>query len=121
MKNNYLILVIAISVFVLVLTVLPSGSKPANNLDAFASCLAEKGVTMYGANWCSHCQNEKRAFGDSFRLVPYVECPDDPQKCLAIGVSSYPTWILPGGTKLEGEQGLEKLAQESGCFLNNTK
>ena len=91
--------------------------KAYGKLDSFAKCLASKGITMYGADWCSHCQNEKKAFGDSFRFVPYVECPDDPQKCLANGINSYPTWIFSDEKKLEGEQGLEKLSRESGCAL----
>ncbi|MEK7508188.1 MAG: hypothetical protein AAB602_03865 [Patescibacteria group bacterium] len=102
--------------------------------DAFAQCLASKGITMYGADWCPHCQNEKKAFGSSFKFVPYVECPSDPQKCLAAGINGYPTWMFPdppaatssgavglGWKKLEGEQGLEKLSQESGCTLQNEK
>src|SRR3989304_4702963 len=103
----------------------------SGELDAFAQCLADKGITMYGADWCPHCQNEKRAFGDSFGFVPYVECPDNPKLCLEKGIEGYPTWIFPdpstGSTsspqassgqawrKLEGEQGIEKLAGESGC------
>lgn len=85
--------------------------------DDFARCLAGKGATMYGADWCAHCQNEKLAFGDSFRLVPYVECPQNIQACLDKGIEGYPTWIFPGGQKLAGEQGLEKLAAASGCPL----
>lgn len=85
--------------------------------DDFARCLAEKKVTMYGADWCSHCQNEKLAFGDSFRLVPYVECPQNIKACLDKGVEGYPTWILADGKKLVGERGLEKLSAESGCPL----
>ena len=86
-------------------------------LDPFAQCLARKGVIMYGADWCPHCQNEKKAFGSAFRFIPYVECPDDPKKCLAAGISGYPTWIFADGKKLEGEQGITKLAEESGCPL----
>lgn len=92
-------------------------ASPTANLDAFAQCLAAKNITMYGAAWCPHCQNEKKAFGSSFKLVPYVECPDDPQKCIDAGIAGYPTWIFPGGKKLEGEQGLERLSEESGCAL----
>lgn len=87
-------------------------------LDNFAMCLASKNITMYGAEWCSHCQNEKKAFGSSFKYIPYVECPNDPQKCLEKGIAGYPTWIFPDGRKLIGEQGLEKLSQESGCPLS---
>ena len=93
----------------------PQESKAS--LDSFAQCLAEKGVTMYGADWCPHCQNEKKAFGDSFRLIPYVECPKEPQRCLAAMVNGYPTWIFQDGRRLEGEQGIEKLSAESGCAL----
>lgn len=85
--------------------------------DWFAQCLAEKEVTMYGAAWCAHCQNEKKLFGKSFKYVPYVECPDDPKLCIEKGVTGYPTWIFPDGKKLAGEQGLEKLAAESQCQL----
>lgn len=91
-------------------------SRPGQ-YDDFAGCLAEKKVTMYGADWCSHCQNEKLAFGDSFRLVPYVECPQNIKACLDKGVEGYPTWILADGKKLVGEQGLEKLSEVSGCPL----
>lgn len=88
-----------------------------NALDPFAQCLAEKGVIMYGADWCAHCQKEKKEFGSAFKYVPYVECPRDPKKCMEKGVDGYPTWILDNGKKLVGEQGLEKLARESGCLL----
>ncbi|MDO8474292.1 MAG: protein disulfide isomerase family protein [bacterium] len=86
-------------------------------LDSFAQCLADEKVIMYGADWCPHCQNEKKAFGGSFRLVPYVECPDDPQRCLKEGITGYPTWVFADGTRLAGEQGLEKLSKVSGCPL----
>lgn len=90
-------------------------------LDSFARCLADQGITMYGADWCRHCQNEKKAFGNSFSFVPYIECPDNPKACLAAGITGFPTWIFPDGKKLEGEQGLEKLSRESGCPLPDSK
>jgi len=136
MKSKHLV-IIGIGVAAIVAGILLYPQQQANGeLDEFAQCLAEKGIAMYGADWCSHCQNEKKAFGDSFRLVPYVECPDDPQKCLAAGINGYPTWVFPAspaspnrgepagrpdGKKLEGEQGLEKLSQESGCILPDNK
>ena len=93
-------------------------------LDEFAQCLADKNVIMYGAEWCSYCQNEKNAFGSSFRLVPYVECPENPQECLAQKVDRYPTWVFPASPadgsddrRFVGEQGLKKLSEESGCVL----
>lgn len=94
-----------------------SGQKIIGQYDVFAKCLAEKQIAMYGADWCPHCQNEKKAFGVSFQYVPYVECPKNIKVCLDEGVDGYPTWIWPDGKKLVGEQGIEKLSKESGCQL----
>ena len=96
-------------------------SSENNNLpgkyDDFAKCLNNKGILMYGAYWCPHCQNEKAAFGNSFKYVNYVECTQETQRCEAAGIKGYPTWIFPDGKRLEGEQGLDKLSKESGCAL----
>ena len=93
--------------------VVPASGK----YDDFAKCLASKKITMYGAVWCSHCQNEKNSFEGSFKYVSYVECPDNIQLCLDKGIEAYPAWIFPDNKKLVGEQGLEKLSQESSCPL----
>jgi hypothetical protein len=74
-------------------------------------------VVMYGAYWCSHCKNEKKRFGDSFQFVPYVECTEEAQKCIAAGIRGYPTWIFPDGRRFEGELGIERLSLESNCSL----
>jgi len=88
-----------------------------SNLDAFAKCLAQKGITMYGAAWCPHCQSQKKLFGNAFQYVPYVECPNTPKLCLEKGVDGYPTWITADGTKLIGEQSLEQLSKTTSCSL----
>lgn len=117
MKIKYVALPLVLAAAVWGVVYLLSRPQVASALDDFARCLAEKQITMYGADWCPHCQNEKRAFGRSFQFVPYVECPDDPKKCLAEGITGYPTWLFPDGRRFEGEQGLEKLSQESSCPL----
>ena len=97
-----------------------SGSAPrgsGKNYDQFAQCIASRKLTMYGADWCTHCQAEKARFNGSFKYVPYIECPNNPQLCLEKGVTGYPTWIDASGRKYEGEQGLAKLAQISSCVL----
>lgn len=89
-----------------------------SKFDGFAQCLAEKKITMYGAVWCSHCQNQKKLFGSAFKYVPYVECPQETKICTEKGIKGFPTWLTEDGSvKLEGEQSLEKLAEISGCAL----
>ena len=90
--------------------------------DALAQCLKDKGVTFYGAFWCPHCQKQKRLFGRSADLLPYVECstPDGKgqlQGCIDKGITNYPTWDFPDGSRVTGEVSLADLAQKSGCML----
>ena len=54
--------------------VLTACSSGPGEYDDFASCLFEEQVTMYGTEWCSHCQNQKKTFGKSFKYVDFVDC-----------------------------------------------
>ena len=120
-KTFYIILGAILIVIIGGVSFLVRIASEENNMpgkyDDFARCLKDKGIIMYGADWCPHCQNEKAAFGNSFKYVNYVECPADPKRCQAAGINGYPTWVFPDGKRLEGEQGLDKLSKESGCAL----
>jgi hypothetical protein len=70
------------------------------SIRALAEHLANAGAVFYGAEWCSHCQEQKRMFGASASRLPYIECspsgrnaPQSPT-CRRAGVMSYPTWII---------------------------
>ena len=80
-----------------------------------AKCLAQKKITMYGAAWCTHCQDQKKAFGSAWQYVPYVECPDNVQLCISKQIQGYPTWMKSAGAQLEGFIELKKLADWAGC------
>jgi hypothetical protein len=118
-NKNIFLLIIGLLILGTIATILlkSNGGIPSTKYDAFAQCLASKNLTMYGAVWCSHCKAEKARFGDSFKYVPYVECTEKPDECLAKGVEGYPTWIDANGVKYVGEQGLEKLSEISSCQL----
>ena len=54
-----------------------------------AECLTSKGVTMYGTNRCSHCQNQKELFGyDAFTKINFVDCDKEKNTC-ALGFNGY--------------------------------
>jgi len=121
-KMNKKILFVIILIFLAIIFTAFYFYKPATTtnarLDNFAKCLASKNITMYGTYNCPHCLNEKKAFGSSFQYVSYVECTREPDKCVKAGITEVPTWAFPDGRKFVGEQGPEKLSQESGCLLN---
>ena len=91
-------------------------------LDSFAQCLKDKGAVFYGAFWCPHCQNQKKLFGRSARLLPYIECstPNGQGQlpiCIDKKITGYPTWEFADGSREDGEVSLEKLAEKTSCEL----
>jgi len=92
---------------------------------AFARCLTQKGVKMYGAYWCPHCQEQKDMFGEaSFKSAPYIECGIQGttakiiDACTDAGIKHFPTWQFPPtGERVEGAIPLEDLSLRTGCPL----
>lgn len=78
---------------------------------------------MYGAYWCSHCENQKAMFGkQAVRELTYVECDPrgadaKPELCRQKKITGTPTWEFADGSRIEGEVPLEALAQKTGCEL----
>ena len=100
----------------------PSVDAEPGKYDDFAQCLTDNGVTMYGAYWCSHCEQQKKDFGSSFHLIDYVECslPNNggqTKVCEDAGIESYPTWQFGDGVFSAGVVSFEKLAERTGCVL----
>jgi hypothetical protein len=92
--------------------------------DAFAKCLKDRGVKMYGAWWCPHCQEQKERFGASFKMVNYVECGVEgdtsarTQVCKDEGIQHYPTWQFPPtGERVERVFTMEELSDRTACPL----
>ncbi len=131
MDNNVKIFLTVVGVLflgVIATAVLRSNATPPGpgKYDAFAQCLKDKGAVFYGAFWCPHCQSQKKLFGSSARLLPYVECSPASgqgqlQVCKDKNIQGYPTWDLADGTRLPNENGsgvtLETLAAKTSCPL----
>lgn len=120
-KNRIIIAVIILAVIGVISSVIFYSAKPGK-LDNFAKCLSEKGAKMYGAYWCSHCQNQKELFGASKNLLPYVECSEiggqsQKKECTDAKIEGYPTWEFGDKSRLSGELSLEVLAEKTGCQL----
>ena len=108
-----------ILIAITLLLVFVSGCASSNH-DALASCLTEKGVKMYGAFWCPHCERQKDMFGSSFEKINYTECslPDrsgQTKACIDKNIEKYPTWEFPDGSRVQGVLTFDQLKQKSGC------
>ena len=90
--------------------------------DVLAQCINDSGATFYGAYWCPHCQDQKKAFGDSVDLLPYVECDVNGKNsqatlCKAENVTTYPTWKFSDGSTETGVLSLSRLSELTSCPL----
>lgn len=99
-------------------------AKEKKDYTDLAKCLTEKGLREYGSYVCASCKAEKKALGDAFQFIDYVEChPRGPNPqvdlCLEKDIDHTPTWILePNGVeqkRVDGFQGPENLAKFAGC------
>jgi len=73
--------------------------------DDFAKCLTEKGVVMYGEDWCKYTNAQKNMFGESFKYVNYQ---------VKTGLKLRPTWVIDGKT-YETVQSFDQLSSLTGC------
>lgn len=97
-------------------------SKKPGKYDVLAQCITDSGAKFYGAFWCPHCANQKKMFGTSQKLLPYIECstPDGKGKlpvCVDAGIEGFPTWVFPDATRLSGEVDLATLSEKTMCPL----
>lgn len=86
-------------------------------LDKFAQCLTNANLTMYGTDWCTHCQNQKKLFGKSFKYINFINCDTKSEICKVEGITGYPTWKI-NGTSYPGEKSFLELSQLTGCTLD---
>ena len=125
-KFLYILIALVVLAGIVFIIVAPARGSGPGKYDAFATCIAQSGATFYGAFWCPHCQAQKKLFGTSAKLLPYVECstPDasgQVKACTDKNITSYPTWELADGTRIPDENSagvtLETLAAKTGCVL----
>lgn len=127
MNNNvkiFVSVIILLIVGTVGLVLIKSDSTPTGpgKYDTFAQCLKDKGAVFYGAFWCPHCQSQKKLFGSSVKLLPYVECSTadgagQTKICIDKKIVGYPTWEFADGSRLDGEIPLDKLAEKTSCVL----
>lgn len=125
MKNKNVIYIVSLLVIAVALAVLLSFFDENRNsgpgeYDTLATCLEEKGAKFYGAFWCPHCRDQKKLFGNSAKLLPYVECSTADaagqlQVCIDKQIESYPTWEFADGSRLSGTISIEDLAAKTQC------
>lgn len=91
-----------------------------SDMDLFAKCLTTNGAKLYGASWCPHCQDQKKAFGESVQFVNYIECASGGSKvqaqvCKDAGITGYPTWKFADNSEILGKATFDQLSEKTLC------
>ncbi|MBI2629434.1 hypothetical protein HYW74_05100 [Candidatus Pacearchaeota archaeon] len=121
--RNWILIIVAVLIIIGIAYFLAFKENPNDGkYDSFAQCLSEKNTTMYGAFWCPHCKEQKKAFGSSWQYINYIECstPDGNaqlQICKDANIDGYPTWQFADGTRRDGFVPLADLARITNCSL----
>lgn len=86
-------------------------------LSEFSTCLASKGVKVYGANWCGYTNAWVNTLGGYESAAPvYVECTEEQELCSQEGITGYPTTKI-NGELYNGARTLESIGQAVGCVV----
>lgn len=46
--------------------------------DSLATCLADRGALLFGAEWCPACRHQEELFGISAQYLAHVDCDEQP-------------------------------------------
>lgn len=84
--------------------------EPADSA-SFATCLTEKGATLYVASWATASTKEREKFGDEAADLTVVDCSEG-----CDDVDMFPTWKI-GNDFHPGSLSFEELATMTGCTL----
>ena len=114
--KKYIIFSLLILIVVFSVITINSYMKKPGKYDDFAKCLTEKGVVIYGNDYCSYTMNQLGFFGKSKKYLNYTKCIDNQRLCNEKGVKITPTWEI-NGEMYEQVQTFERLAVISGCEI----
>ena len=102
-------------------TITITDTPQAPDLVQFAKDLAASGAVFYGASWCSACTSQKELFEDGQIYLPFVEVTNSDRTpndiAFAENIESYPTWVMPDGSRILGTTDLATLAQAAGISI----
>lgn len=118
LKIHWIVTVIIVAIVIsLSVAVMTGAFSKKSNYDKFAICLDNAGLTMYGTDWCSACDQQKEMFGDAFKYIDYENCDFNQEECRDLGITGYPAWVLDDEVVGKGSRPFADLAGFSGCTL----
>ncbi|MBM4088674.1 MAG: peptidylprolyl isomerase, partial [Planctomycetes bacterium] len=96
-------------------------NTPAPDLVAFAKALTTAGAKLFSAAWCPACTTQKELFEDGGDFLPFIEVTNPDRSLnqigIAEGITQFPTWQFPDGSREVGFLSLETLSARAGVVI----
>ena len=84
-----------------------------NNDEAVIQCIAENSQLIVKEG-CPACASQEKILENYINKFNVTDCSIKPQKCMDLGITHVPTWII-NGERSEGVQSIEELKALTGC------
>lgn len=112
-KRNVIIMTLLVILIIASIFVIFYFKGQINPEEDLMKCIAEKSQ-IYVSRTCSHCAEQKIILGDYVGLFNMTDCLEESEKCAALGIPGYPTWIINNQTYF-GVQDIDELKEKTGC------
>ena len=117
MEKRYKAMIWVVIILAAAFLIYYSINRPVSDLnpgakEALAKCLTEKGIYLHGAYNCPGCEAQKEMFGEAVSFVIYINCDNEPAKCIK-GLA-LPYWNT-GDKTIRGPAPLAFLKDKTGC------
>lgn len=112
-KQSWITLGIILLVIIVAIVII-SLKNPNSGVDPeVAKCIGSKSV-LYTKLGCTHCETQKKMFGESYQHLTLVDCFYEIETCMNKSIQGTPTWIIDGKQYI-GVQDIETLKRVTGC------
>lgn len=106
----YSVLVIIVIVIIAVIMIIrANGTIDRKTIE----CIAENSVLVVKEG-CPACAAQKSILKGNLDEFEIIDCSDDSQKCMELGINHIPTWVI-NQEKYEGVHSIEQLKNLTGC------
>lgn len=113
--KNILITILFIAVVVIIAIVIIHLTKKTSGIvdESVAKCIGQNSI-LYVQLGCSHCEDQKNLFGNSYQYLNVTDCFYETGVCINNSIEATPTWVIKD-QRYVGVQTVEKIKELTGC------
>jgi len=112
-KKNILIILILALIVTSIILIINYAQRNGNNDEEVIQCIA-KNSQLIVKEGCPACASQKTILKDYLNEFELIDCAYDAQKCMDLGITHVPTWIIKG-EKYEKVHTIKELKELTGC------